>query len=150
MIMKCVAFLVVALVLANCCALGGGCAPLAGGPAGPVALGPGSPVASGAGGPVASGPVALDDDGLAEAPPDEAQASDAQPKQDARPKRKSMVGSLDARATKQNHGAQPKDRYELEQAADEADDLRLKRKLMICTDCMPSKPARDDAMSSSR
>ena len=64
MITKCIAFLVAALVLANCCALGGGCAPLGGGLAGPVALGPG--------GPVASGPVALDDDGLGGAPPDEA------------------------------------------------------------------------------
>ena len=142
MITKCIAFLVAALVLANCCALGVGCAPLGGGLAGPVALGPG--------GPVASGPVALDDDGLGGAPPDEAQASDPQPKQDARPKRKSMVGSLDAGATRPNRGGQAKDQYELQQAADEADDLRLKRKLMICTDCMPSKPARDDAMSSSR
>jgi hypothetical protein len=138
MITKCIAFLVAALVLANCCALGGGCAPLGGGPAGPVALGPGG------------GPVALDDDGLGEAPPDEAQSSDPQPKQDARPKRKNMAGSLDAGATRQNRGAQAKDQFELQQAADEADDLRLKRKLMICSDCMPSKPARDDAMSSSR
>lgn len=110
---------------------------MGGGPAGPVALGSG-------------GPVALDDDGLGAAPPDEAQSSDPQPKQDARPKRKNMVSSLDASPTRQSHGAQPKDQYELQQAADEADDLRLKRKLMICSDCMPSKSARDDAMSSDR
>jgi hypothetical protein len=129
MITKCVAFLVVALVLANCCAMGGGCAPLGGGP---------------------GGPVALDDDGLGEAPREEAQPSNLPPKQNARPKRKNMVGALDAGATRQNLGAQPKDQFELEQAADQADDLRLKRKLMICSDCMPSKSARDDAMSSSR
>jgi hypothetical protein len=129
MITKCVAFLVVALVLANCCAMGGGCAPLGGGP---------------------GGPVALDDDGLGEAPREEAQPSNPPPKQNARPKRKNMVGALDAGATRQNLGAQPKDQFELEQAADQADDLRLKRKLMICSDCMPSKSARDDAMGSSR
>src|SRR5580692_12049919 len=114
MITKCVAFLVVALVLANCCAMGGGCAPLGGGP---------------------GGPVALDDDGLGEAPREEAQPSNPPPKQNARPKRKNMVGALDAGATRQNLGAQPKDQFELEQAADQADDLRLKRKLMICSDC---------------
>jgi hypothetical protein len=128
MITKCVAFLVAALVLANCCALGGGCAPLAGGP---------------------GGPVALDDDGLGGAL-QEAQRSETQAKRDARPSRKSVVGSRDAGATRQDRGAQPKDQYELEQAADQADDLRLKRKLTICSDCMPSKSARDDAMSSSR
>ena len=128
MITKCVAFLVAALVLANCCALGGGCAPLAGGP---------------------GGPVALDDDGLGGAP-QEAQRSETQPKRDARPSRKNVVGSRDAGATRQDRGAQPKDQYELEQAADQADDLSLKRKLTICSDCMPSKSARDDAMSSSR
>jgi hypothetical protein len=126
MITKCIAFLVAALVLANCCASGSGCAPLG------------------------ESPVALDD-GLGAAPPEEeAQPSESPPKQDVRPKRKNMVGSLDARATRQNHDAGPKDQYELEQAADQADDLRLKRKLTICSDCMPSKSARDDAMSSSR
>jgi hypothetical protein len=92
----------------------------------------------------------LDDDGLGEAPREEAQPSNPPPKQNARPKRKNMVGALDAGATRQNLGAQPKDQFELEQAANQADDLRLKRKLMICSDCMPSKSARDDAMSSSR
>jgi hypothetical protein len=92
----------------------------------------------------------LGDDGLGEAPPDEAQASDPQPKHDVRPKRKNMAGSLDGGATRQNRGAQAKDQYELQQAADEAEDSRLRRKLVICSDCMPSKSARDDAMSSSR
>ena len=110
---------------------------MGGGPAGPVALGPG-------------GPVALGDDGLGEAPSDEAQPSDPQPKQDVRPRRKNTAGSLDAGATKQNRSAQAKDQYELQQAADEAEDSRLRRKLMICSDCMPSKSARDDVMSSSR
>jgi hypothetical protein len=138
MITKCIAFLVAALVLSNCCALGGGCAPLGGGPAGPVALAPGA------------APVALGDDGLGEVPPDEAQPSDPQPKQDVRPRRKNMAGSSDAGATRQNRGAQAKDQYELQQAADEAEDSRLRRKLMICSDCLPSKSARDDVMSSSR
>jgi len=61
-----------------------------------------------------------------------------------------MVGSLDARATGQDRGAQATEQFELEQAADEASDARLKRKLIICSDCLPPKSARDNAMSSDR
>lgn len=128
MISKCIALLVSALMLASCCSLGGGC------------------------GPVGGSPVALDD-GLGAAPPEEAQTQPPepqQPKQNARPKRKNMVGSLDAGATTQDRHAQLTEQYELEQAAGEADDARLKRKLIICSDCIHPKPARDDAMDSNR
>jgi hypothetical protein len=127
MISRCVALLAAALTLASCCVSGSGCAPLGG------------------------GPVALDD-GLGAAPPEEAQTQSSdpqQPKPNARPRRKNMVGSLDARASGQDRGAQATEQFELEQAASEADDARLRRKLIICSDCMPPKSARDDTMSSS-
>jgi hypothetical protein len=93
------------------------------------------------------------DDGLGAAPPDEAQAQPPepqQPKQNARPRRKNMVSSLDARATGQDRDARATEQFELEQAASEADDARLKRKLIICSDCIPARSARDDTMSSNR
>src|SRR6266404_2252681 len=63
MISKCIAFLVAALMLANCCALGNGCVPAAG-----------SPVAW---------------DGLGSAPRDDTQPLELRPKQHARAKRES-------------------------------------------------------------
>jgi hypothetical protein len=120
MISKCVAFLVAALMLANCCASGSGCAPAAGTP--------------------------LAWDGLGPAPVDEAPPPEPQPKPHARAKRD--VSALDAAGERSN--AQPKDDWEQEQAADQADEARLKRKLMICRDCQTTGPARDDAAGGSR
>jgi hypothetical protein len=121
MISKCVAFLVAALMLANCCASGSGCAP------------------------TASIPVAWD--GLGPAPTDDALPPEPQPKQHARAKRD--VSTLDAGSSERNR-AQPKDEWEQEQAADQADEARLKRKLMICRDCQTTNSAHDDAASSNR
>jgi hypothetical protein len=40
------------------------------------------------------------------------------------------------------------DQWEREQAADQDDELRLKRKLMICRNCLAPVSARDDAAGS--
>jgi hypothetical protein len=96
-------------------------------------------------------PVAMENDGLGAAPPEEEAPppDEVQPRQDVRVKRKKMTASPDdATAAGKYRDARGKDQFEMEQAADEADDQRLKRKLMICTDCMPAKSARDDAMMS--
>jgi hypothetical protein len=124
MILKCIAFLAAALMLAGCCALGNGCAPESG------------------------APIAWD--GLDSAPATDTQPVEPQPKKHARAKREIIVGPLDAAATEQNRKVQPKDRWEQEQAADQADEMRLKRKLMICRNCLAGESARDDATSSSR
>jgi hypothetical protein len=122
-ISKSVAFLVAALMLANCCASGSGCAPAAG-----------TPVAW---------------DGLGPAPTEEAQPLELRPKQQARAKRE-IAGPLDVAATEQNHLFQPRDKWEQEQAADQANEAKLKRKLMICRDCQTGESARDNAAGDSR
>jgi hypothetical protein len=122
MISKSVAFLAASLMLANCCASGSGCAPAAG-----------SPVAW---------------DGLGPAPTEEAQPLELRPKQ-ARAKRE-IAGPLDVAATEQNHRVQPRDQWEQEQAAEQADEAKLKRKLMICRTCLTGESARDDAAGDSR
>ena len=124
MISKCIAFLVAALMLADCCALGNGCAPESG------------------------APIAWD--GLGSAPTSDTQPVELQPKTRARAKREIIVGPLDAAATEQNNKVQPKNQWEQEQAADRDDEMRLKRKLMICRNCLAGESARDDAASSSR
>jgi hypothetical protein len=124
MISKCIAFLVAALMLSNCCALGNGCAPESG------------------------APIAWD--GLGSAPTSDTQPVEPQPKKHAQAKRELILGPLDAAATEQNKKVQPKDRWEQEQAADQDDEMRLKRKLMICRTCLAGESARDDATSSSR
>jgi len=124
MISKCVAFLAAALMLANCCAMGSGCAPAAG-----------SPVAW---------------DGLGTAPTDDAQPLELRPKQHSRARREIIVGPLDAAATEPDRRVQPKDRWEQQQAADQDDEARLKRKLMICRSCLPGESVRDDTASGSR
>src|SRR5260370_40779248 len=121
MISKCIAFLVAALMLANCCALGNGCVPAAG-----------SPVAW---------------DGLGAAPTDDTQPLELRPKQPARAKREIILGPLDAVAAEPNSKGQPKDSWEQQQSADQADP-RLKRKLVICRTCLAGESVRDDTASS--
>ena len=87
---------------------------------------------------------------LAPAPTSDTQPVEPQPKKHARAKREIIVGPLDAAATEQNNKVQPKDQWEQEQAADQDDEMRLKRKLMICRNCLAGESARDDAASSSR
>lgn len=119
MISKCIAFLVAGLILANCCALGIGCAPQSG------------------------APIAWD--GLGPAPTDDTQPLEPGPTKPARAKREIIVG---AAAAEPNSKLQPKDSWEQQQAADQDDEARLKRKLVICRACLPSEPARDDTTGS--
>ena len=109
MIAKCIVFLLAALTLANCCALGNGCTP-----------------ASGA-------PIAWD--GLGSAPTDNAGPVEPPARKHARARREIIIGPLEAAAAEQTSKAQPKDRWQQEQAADQNDEARLKRKLMICSSC---------------
>ena len=92
MISKCIAFLVAALMLANCCAVGNGCAPESG------------------------APIAWD--GLGPAPTDDTQPLEPRPKKPTRAKREIIVGPLDAAAAEPISKALPKDGWEQQQAAD--------------------------------
>jgi len=122
MILKCIAFLAAALMLTNCCASGNGCAPVAG-----------SPVAW---------------DGLGTAPTEDTQQPE--PKKPARAKREIIVGPLDAAPGGQNNKVQPTDQWEKQQAADQDDEARLKRKLVICRSCGAGEKARDDEAGANR
>jgi hypothetical protein len=122
MILKCIALLAAALMLANCCALGNGCAPVAG-----------SPVAW---------------DGLGTAPTEETQTPE--PRKPARTKREIIVGPLDAVPGGPNNKVQPSDQWERQQAADQDDEARLKRQLVICRGCAAGETARNDAASANR
>ncbi len=124
MISKCIAFLFAALMLANCCASGSGCAPAAG-----------SPIAW---------------DGLGPAPTEDTQPPEPRPKPRARAGREIIVGPLDAAATERNSKFQPKDNWEQQQLADQQDEARLKRKLKICSTCGTGESASDDAAVGSR
>lgn len=132
MISKCLAFLVVALVLANCCASGSGCgAP----PGGPVAW-----------------------DGLGAAPAEDTQPIEPRSNKMRSSSKGDIIAGPIGNAVGQQDGRPPprdsfKDRFndklndtwEQQQAADQDDERRLKRKLMICRDCGTSEPSRDDA-----
>jgi hypothetical protein len=122
MISSCFAFLVAALILSNCCALGNGCAPPAG-----------SPVAW---------------DGLGSAPTADTPPLELRPKQHARAKREIILDPPDAAAAEPNSKVQPKDSWELQQAADLADEASLKGKLLICSTCLIGESVRDAAASS--
>ena len=122
MISKCIAFLVAAPMLANCCALGNGCAPQAGAP--------------------------LAWDGFGSAPTEDNQMLEPRPTQHARAKREIIVGPLDAAGTAPNSKVQPKDSWDQQQAADQAEEARLRRKLMICSTCLSGESARGDAIGS--
>ncbi len=119
MISQCIALLVAALVLAGCCGLGNGCAPASGAPAAW--------------------------DGLGSVPTGDSQPVELQPNKPARTKREIILGPLETAATEENRKLQPKDRWEQEQATDQADETRLKRKLIICSACSAGESARDNA-----
>jgi hypothetical protein len=121
MISKCILFLAAALLLANCCAVGVGCAPP-----------PGASIAWG-------GPGA--------GPADDTEPLEPQPTKHARARRQITPGPLDAATTVQNK-SQASDRWEQEQAADQAAEARLKRKLTICRACVTNESARDEATGS--
>ena len=87
-------------------------------------------------------------DGLGFAQTDDTQPVEPRPKKPARAKREIIVGPLDAAATVQNNKRQPKDQGEQQQVADQDDEVRLKRKLMICPTCMAPESARDEAARS--
>jgi hypothetical protein len=116
MISKCVLFLAAALLLANCCAVGIGCAPP-----------PGASIAWGGPG---AGPAADSD------------VFEPQPTKRAR--RQITPAPLDA-AAGPNAKPQPKDSWEQQQAADQVDEARLKRKLTICRACVAGESAGDEA-----
>jgi hypothetical protein len=121
MISKCILFLAAALLLANCCAVGIGCAPP-----------PGASIGWGGAG---AGPV------------HDSEVIEPQPTKHARAKRQFSRGRLDAAATTQNK-SQATDSWEQEQAADQADEARLKRKLTICRACVTNESTGDEATGS--
>ena len=98
MISKCILFLVAALAVTNCCALGSGCAPQSG------------------------APIAWD--GLGSSPTEDTEPVEPKPSKHARAKREIIVGPLEAVAPAQNNKDQPKGQWEQQQAADQDDELR--------------------------
>jgi hypothetical protein len=121
MILKCMAFLVAALVLANCCISGSGC----GAP-------PGSPVAW---------------DGLVAAPAEDTKPIELRPNK-PRAKRESIGGPRESAGAQQNGKVQPRDSWEQQQATDKDEEIRLKRKLIICSNCVAPESSRDGATAS--
>jgi hypothetical protein len=127
MILKCIALLAAALMLTGCCVSGIGCAPVAGSP-------------------VAGSPVAWD--GLGTAPTEDTQPPE--PSKPARAKREITLGPLDAAPGSRNNKVQPADQWERQQAADQDEEARLKRQLVICRGCATSETARGDTASANR
>jgi hypothetical protein len=112
MISRCVLFLASALSLANCCAVGIGCAP--------------PPGASIAGAPAR--------DGLGSSLMADKEALDAPRRKRALAKHQTTPAPP-GRESGRNAKPEPTDRWEQEQAADLADEVRVKRKLLICLTC---------------
>ena len=122
MISKCILFLSAALLLANCCAVEIGCAPP-----------PGASIAWG-------GPGA--------GPADDSDVVEPKRRKPALARHQFTPGPLDAAAGGPTAKPQPKDSWEQEQATDQADEARLKRKLTICRACGTNESGRDEATGS--
>jgi hypothetical protein len=122
MISKCVALLFAVVALAGCCVSGNGCfAPL-----------PGAPVAW---------------DGLGAAPTETAQDTEDRPRKNARPKKEIIIGPIGDVPAEPNPNPQAKEAWAQQEAADRADEAKLKKQLMICRNCLLA-PARDEATGS--
>ena len=123
MISKSIVFLFSAIALGGCCISGNGCYA-----------------------PVAGAPIAWD--GLGSPPTDVAEVSEDQPKKKkARPRREIIVGPLGDVAGAPSSRSQAGESWAQQEAADQADEIRLKNKLRICSNCMTA-PAREDATDS--
>ncbi len=121
MISKSVVFLFSAIALGGCCISGNGCYA-----------------------PVAGAPIAWD--GLGSPPTDVAEVSEDQPKKKkTRPRREIIVGPLGDTAAAPSSKSQASESWAQQEAADQADEIRLKNKLRICSNCMTA-PVRDDAI----
>jgi hypothetical protein len=116
MISRIIAFLFAAVALAGCCVSGNGCyAPL-----------PGTPTAW---------------DGLDPAPTETAaRATEYRPRKIARPKNEIIIGPLGDVPVEP---PKPQEAWAQQEAADRADEARLKKQLTICRNCL-SAPAHDD------
>jgi hypothetical protein len=126
MILRCAMLLAAALTLSNCCLSSSGCD-------GPVALNaPPTPAAAA----VAAAPAAWD--GLSEQP-----AADADATVDVTPlkkqPRRSRAARVDAMSSQSARGSRADLNWDDQQAADRADDARLRQKLIICKNCSASE-----------
>jgi hypothetical protein len=112
--LRCTALLILGLSLGGCCLSGSGCQ-------------------------VAASATGSDWDGLIPPPSEnEAAASGAR----LRPKKEIMKGPVGAASA--GPRLQSKDRWEQQQALDQAEEARLTRTLMICRNCEGLEPRRDD------
>jgi hypothetical protein len=120
MISRSIAFLFAVVALAGCCVSGNGCyAPL-----------PGTPTAW---------------DGLDPAPTETAaQATEYRPRKIARPKNEIVIGPLGDVPVEP---PKPQEAWAQQEAADRADEAKLKKQLVICRNCLPA-PAHDDTTGS--
>src|ERR1700736_5557036 len=122
MISKCILFLAAAPLLANCCAVEIGCAPP-----------PGASLAWGGPG---AGPAA------------DSEMVEPQRRKPARARHQFTPGPLDAADGGAPAKPQPKDSWEQQQAADQTDEARRKRRLTICRACAAGDSGRDEATGS--
>jgi hypothetical protein len=121
MISKCIALLFAVVALAGCCVSGSGCfTPL-----------PGAPIAW---------------DGLGPAPTETAQDTEVRPRKSARPKKEIIIGPIDEVSVDPTK-PQATEAWAQQGAADRADEAKLKKQLMICSNCLQA-PARDEATGS--
>lgn len=80
-------------------------------------------------------------DGFDAAATEDARPLELRPKEHARKKREMPI---EAAAAEPNSKFQSKNSWAEQQTADQIEEARLKRKLMICQSCLPRESARDD------
>ncbi|MGA7811190.1 hypothetical protein [Bradyrhizobium sp.] len=128
MMVRCALLLFAAVSLAGCCLSGTACY-------GPTMA--------------AGGPPAWD--GLGAAPPDDdSPAAETTPLKKPARVRSNRAASVDPSSGSANSYISNDDTFEQQQAADRADDARLKQKMIICQNCAATGPVNNDVLGSSR
>ena len=128
-ILRCAVLLTAALTLSNCCLSSSGCG------SGPVAL-TAAPAPARAPGPVAAAPAwdGLNDQAAAD---DDAKVDVTPPKKPSR--RAQATATVDAMSPPSTTTSRGKVDWAAQQAVNEAEDARLKQKLIICNNCSSSQ-----------
>jgi hypothetical protein len=117
---KYIALILASTALAGCCVSGNGCYL-----------------------PAVGVPIAWD--GLGTAPTETADAPEDRPTRKAtRPKKEIIIGPIGGVAAEAKPKLEGREAYAQQEAADRADEARLTKKLMICSNCMPA-PTKADA-----
>src|SRR5689334_5199210 len=98
--------------------------------------------------PLPGAPIAWD--GLGTAPTETTGTTEERPRKNARPKKEIIIGPIGGAAAEPKPKLTGREAFLAQEAADRADEEKLTKKLMICSNCLPARTSDDAPPRSAR